>query len=422
MRWGRFGAFLAIAVAIVGLTAGTALPLWKSIRLGLDLQGGFDLLYQIEPTKGHPLTPSGIQAALQAVEMRVNRIGTGSPVIELENGNQIRVELAGVFNHDEAKKIIGETAELEIYGKATQRKDGSWQPDPKTLLMTGDDLKSDAHWSTDPNTGENGVTVNFKDPQKWENITKAYLGKPIYIFLNGQLLNDPVVRDIMVNGSSFISGGDLTTPQACIELADALNAGALPYPLRLVSQTDVGPSLGAASLRATMWAGLAAVCLIFLFMFAVYRLAGLIADLALVAYAYLVLATFAAAQVVLTLPGLAALILGMGMAVDANIITYERMKEEMRNGKSLQSSVVAANRHALRTILDSNTTTFLAAAVMYWVGQGDIRGFAVALMFSILISLLTAVLLSRAMLLLLVRSGAVRRPWWLGGPKGAVSR
>jgi preprotein translocase subunit SecD len=422
-RWGRFGLFFVIICIVVGLTAGTSMKLWNSIPLGLDLKGGFDLLYQIEPTKDHPLTKEGVQAALQAVQLRVDSLGVSSPIIELEDGNRIRVQIAGDFDQNYYQQIIGEQANLEIYGSATLNpKTGKWTPAPKQKpLATGADLKSNSQWATDQN-GQNVVTLEFKEPAKWEKITKDYLGKPIYVFLNGNLLTNPVIQSVMYDGKSEISGGDLNTPEKCETLAKQLNAGALPYPLKLVSSTNVGPSLGIASLKATMWAGLAAILLIFLFMLVLYRLAGLIADIALVAYLYLILLTFAGLHVVLTLPGLAALVLGVGMAVDANIITYERIKDEMRNGKSLQSSVIAGNKRALRAIIDSNATTFIAGAVMYWFGQADIRGFAISLMLSIVISLLTAVLLSRAMLLLFTKSNVVNHPWWYGVGKGVVQK
>lgn len=406
-------AFLAFVAVILGLTAGTTDRLWKSIPLGLDLKGGMDLLYEIQATPQHPLTQSGINAALQAVEFRVNSLGVSSPQIDLEGGKYIRVDLAGSFNQQQYEQIIGTTADLKMYG-SVQQPDGSYKPDMKKLLASGKDLQSNSQWVQDPQTGQNEVTLNFKDPKQWQNITKTYLGKPIYVYLNGKLLTDPVIQQVMSNGQSVISGGDLTTPEACITLAKELNAGALPYPLKLVSSMNVGPSLGYASLLDTLRAGAAAIALIFLFMLILYRMAGLIANLALVAYLYLVVLTFSGLQVVLTLPGLAALILGVGMAVDANIITYERIKDEVRNGKSLQSSVVAGNKRALRSIIDANATTFIAGAVMFWFGRGDIRGFAISLMLSIVISMLTAVLLSRAMLLLFARSGVLDKPWWYG--------
>lgn len=411
---------------IVGLTAGTVTTIWKSIPLGLDLKGGVDLLYSVETPKGQSLSTSAKQALLKAVELRVNSLGVSSPIIDLEGKNQagqdqIRVQVAGVKNQQEAEQIIGATAQLAIYGSATMdKKTGQLVPQGKPLA-TGADLKSNAKWVVDQETGQNAVAIEFKNAQKWINITDKYVGKQIYVFLNGQLLTDPVIQEKMYNGQSEISGGSLSTPQACMALASELNAGALPYPLHLESLTSVGPTLGQTSLQRTMVAGLVAIIIIFVFMIWVYRLAGLIADLALVAYGYVTLLVFDGLHVVLTLSGLAALILGVGIAVDANIITYERIKDEMRNGRSLKSAVKVGNRNALRTIIDSNATTFIAGAVMYFFGgQGDVRGFAVALMVSIIVSLITAVLLSRLMLFSFTNSNVVRRPWWYGVGKGVL--
>lgn len=418
MRWGRFSVFLAIAVIIIGLAGGTSMRVWKKIPLGLDLKGGISLVYQIQPVPGKPLTQSGIQAALQAVETRVNSLGVTSPEINLQNQSQISVQMAGAFNQAKAEEIIGETAQLAIYGNVLQGKNGQVLPDPKALLVRGSDLESNAQWAQDPNTGANVVDLTFKNAAQWAKITKEYLGKPIYTFLNGKLINYATVQDVIQNGQTELSG--IGSAEQCQILAQQLNAGALPYPLKLVSSINVGPQLGQASLNATMIAGLVAVILIFLFMILVYRLAGLIADIALIAYAYVTLLIFAGFPITLTLPGLAALILGMGIAVDANIITYERIKDEVRNGRSLQSAVVTGTKRALRTILDSNATTFIAGAVMYWFGQGDVRGFAIALMVSIIVSLLTAVLLSRTMLLSFTKANVTRRPWWYGARKEAV--
>jgi len=420
MKWGRFLSFLLIVCAIIGLTAGTSGKLWKDVRLGLDLQGGFDLLYKIETTPATgPLNSNGIQAALQAVTMRVNSIGTASPIITLENKDQIRVDMAGTFNQQQAEDIIGKTAELEIYGQVKTVK-GKTVPAGKPLI-TGKDLQSGAHWGQDSQTGGNVVDLTFKNTTLWGQVTQKYLGKEIYTFLDGNLISSAQVQDVISNGQTQLSGpANVFTPAYCQTLAKELNAGALPYPLKLVSSTSVGPSLGSASLKATLWAGLAAVVLIFLFMLVFYRIAGLVADIALVAYGFLTLGTFVGMHVVLTLSGLAALVLGLGMAVDANIITYERIKDEVRSGRSLQSAVIAGNRRAMRAIIDANATTFIAGAVMYWFGQGDIRGFAVALMISIVISMLTAVLLSRLMLILLTKSNLIRRPWWYGAAKGGA--
>jgi preprotein translocase subunit SecD len=189
----------------------------------------------------------------------------------------------------------------------------------------------------------------------------------------------------------------------------------------LISSTTVGPSLGKASLDATMWAGLFAVVLIFLFMLLVYRTAGLIANVALIGYSFVITALFSGLGIVLTLPGLAALVLGLGMAVDANIITNERIRDELKSGKSIISSIISGNRRALRPILDSNVTTFIAGIVMYIVGRGAIKGFAVALMLSIVTSLLTAVFLSRVMLLQLAKAKLMRNSVWFGFGKGGAN-
>lgn len=421
MKWGRFTAFLVTAVIILGLTVGTAPTLWKSIPLGLDLRGGFDLLYQIQPAQGQSVTTQGKKALVQAVQQRVNSLGVASPIIDLEGKNQLRVQLAGTFNQQQARQVIGQTAQLKIYSSAKfDSKTHKPTAGAGKLLATGKDLKSNASWVQDQQTGRNEVSITFKKPTQWENITAQYVGKPIYIFLNGKLLTDPVIQAKMFSGSSVIYGPQLNTAQQCKQLADELNAGALPYPLKLQSSTSVGPSLGQVSLKATLLAGAAALAIIFLFMIWLYRFAGLIADIALVAYGYLTLAIFDGLHVVLTLSGLAALVLGVGMAVDANIITYERIKDEMRNGRSLRSAVKVGNKNALRAIIDSNATTFIAGAVMYWFGQGEIRGFSVALMISIIVSMLTAVMLSRVMLLSFVNSHVVRRPWWYGVGKGVL--
>lgn len=422
MKWGRFTAFLLMAVVILGLTAGTASSLWKSIPLGLDLKGGVELLYQVKTPHNQPLTASGKQAMLSAVQLRVNSLGVSSPIIDMEGHNLIRVQLAGEKNQQEAAQVIGQTAQLGFYGSAkVDKKTGQLVPVGKPLA-TGADLNSNTHWVQDQTNGQNQVAISFKNPKLWEKITKEYLQKPVYIFLNGKLLTDPRIDGLMYTGQSVIYGPGLTTIQECTQLSNELNAGALPYPMSRQSETSVGPSLGQASLHATLIAGLIAVILIFLFMLFLYKMAGLIADLALVAYGYLILLIFNGLHVVLTLSGLAALVLGIGMAVDANIITYERIKDEMRNGRSLKSAVKIGNRNALRAIIDSNATTFIAGAVMYWFGQGDIRGFSISLMVSIVVSLLTAVMLSRMMLLAFTNSNVVKNPWWFGIGKGVLKR
>lgn len=424
MKSVRWLFLLVISASIVGVTLGTSANLWKHTKLGLDLRGGYDLVYRID-SKGHSLTPSDREAVLTAVQLRVDGAGIGSPNIQLEDQNRVDVQLAGTHSAEQANAIIGQTSQLGIYPDAKVKlASGALLPyTPQnamlanstvvpngTALVTGSDLKSNAAFQEDPQRGP-VVAVTFKDPAKWQSITSNYLDKTIYTFLGSKMVNAATITQVIPNGKTEISG---MSQKQCVLLAKELNAGALPYPLHLVSSTTVGPTLGALSLQTTMRAGMLALLFIFAFMLWMYRTAGLVANLSLVAYAYVTLALFAGLGIVLTLPGLAALVLGIGMAVDANIITYERIIEEQQSGKSLLSSVIAGYRRSLWTIVDSNVTTFIAGIVMYAVGQGDIKGFALALMLSIGTSFLTSVFLSRLLLMQLAKTRIFHRSFWFG--------
>ncbi|OFW77828.1 MAG: preprotein translocase subunit SecD, partial [Alicyclobacillus sp. RIFOXYA1_FULL_53_8] len=305
MKYGRFGTFLAIVVIIVGLTAGTYATIWHAIPLGLDLKGGISVLYRIDPDKGQTLTKAGIQAALQAVETRVNSLGVSSPIINLENGDEINVQIAGVANPQNAEQVIGQTAQLSIYSQITTDKNGQPTPVKSSLLITGNDIANNASVGQNQ-LGQSVVDITLKNKGQWTDITKKYFDQIIYTFLNGKMIDSAQVRAIIANGQTAI--GPFATIAQSQTLAQQLNAGALPYPLKLMSYTNVGPQLGAASLKATLDAALIAVILIFLFMIVNYRIAGLIADIALVAYVYLTLLVFAAFPITLTLSGLAALV------------------------------------------------------------------------------------------------------------------
>lgn len=406
IKWGRLTTFIVLVVMIFAIVISTSSKLYTRIPLGLDLQGGFTVLYQVG-NSNQVLTANDMSATVAALENRVNEIGVSEPSIEVENGNRISVSLAGQFNQVSARSFLSKEANLVF--KSPQGK----------ILMTGKDLESNAHYESDPTTGAPEVVVQFKNPALFQQVTQTYLHQPVSIWLNNKMIDNPVIQDVITNGQATISGS--SSAQSAIQLAQLLNAGALPFPLHELSSTSVGPTLGQAALHSTLLAGAIGVSLIFLFMILMYRLPGLIAVVALVAYSYVLIAVFAGMQVTLTLTGLAALVLGIGMAVDANIITYERIKDELRNGKSLQSSVILGQRKAIRTILDSNITTLIAGIVMYSYGTGDVRGFAVALIASILVSLLTAVFLSRTLLLQFTKANVVKNTWLFGVRRKAVN-
>lgn len=409
IKWNKLLTLLLVLVLFAGLAGTTTTKLWKGIALGLDLQGGFDVLYEVMPTEKDAVTYEGVVATQRALENRVNAIGVSEPNITIEGTNRIRVQLAGVTDQENAKKILGEPAKLEFRA-----------PDDKTLLLTGGDLKPNARFQQDPQTGRIEIAVEFKDPKKLQDVTTKYLGQPMGIFLNDKQLSKPTIQNIISNGQAVITG--MESPKEATDIANLLNAGALPYPIKELSSMSVGATLGQAALQKTMYAAGIAFVLIFAFMIAVYRIPGLIANVALLMYMYLLIAIFSGMHVVLTLPGLAALILGVGMAVDVNIIAYERMKDEFRSGKTLLSAVIMGQKRSLPTIIDANTTSLIAGAIMFLVGSGQVRGFAVAHIISILTTFLTAVLVSRWMLMLLVRSNLIKNPWWFGASKGGEAK
>jgi preprotein translocase subunit SecD len=404
VKWSKIISLLLVLVLFFALAGTTAKKLWTGIPLGLDLQGGFDVLYQVQPTKDQPVTREGVLATRNAIENRVNALGVKEPEISIEGNDRIRVQLAGVKDQQEAKEIIGKPAKLEFRA-----------PDGKTVLLTGKDLKSNATAVLDQQTGAPVVTVEFKDPQAFAKVTQKYLGQPVGIWLDNQLISNPVIQQVIGGGQAQITGEK--TLKDAQTLANLLNAGALPYPIKELSSMAVGATLGQAALKDTLKAGYIAFALIFLFMLVFYRIPGLVANIALMMYVYLIIAVFKGLGIVLTLPGLAALILGVGIAVDVNIIAYERIKDEFAQGKTLLSSVIMGQKRSLPTIIDANITSLIAAALLFWFGSGQVRGFAVAEVISILASFLTAVLLSRWMLMLVVRSNLIKNPWWFGADR-----
>lgn len=404
MKASKLIILLLVLALFAGLAGATSKKMWQGIPLGLDLQGGFDVLYEILPTEKEQVTREGVIATQRALEKRINAIGITEPNIQIEGSNRIRVQLAGVKDQEAAKRVLGEPAKLEFRA-----------PDDKEVLLTGADLKPNARYQQDPNTGQIQIAVEFKDAKKFQDVTSKYIGQPMGIFLNNELLSKPTIQSVISDGKAVITG--METPKKATEIASLLNAGALPFPIKELSSMSVGATLGQAALQKTLYAAAIAFVLIFLFMIVFYRLPGLIANIALLMYMYALIAVFTAMNIVLTLPGLAALILGAGIAVDVNIIAYERMKDEFRAGKTLLSAVIMGQKRSMHTIVDANTTSLIAGAILFYFGSGQVRGFAVAEIISVLMSFLTAVLLSRWMLLLLVRSNLVKHPWWYGAAK-----
>lgn len=409
VRKGRLILFCLLTIAILATVAATSMDIAQGVTLGLDLQGGFEVLYEAKPLEeGQPVNQQVMSDASKAVSQRIDVLGVTEPQISVEGQNRIRVQLAGVDDPDRAREILGTPAVLTFRA-----------PDGEQVLMRGTDLAQGVARMDYDENGRPVVSVKFKDSKKFADLTREYLGQPVPIYLDENELSSPVIQSVISNGQAQISGN--FTPEEAQELADLLNAGALPVELNEIQSFAVDSSLGAASLQQSLVAGLYGVAIIFIFMIGYYRLPGLVAVITLITYSYLVLLTFNLLHVTLTLPGIAAFLLGIGMAVDANIIMYERIKDEMRLGKSVPSANKSGSRRSFLTIFDANITTIIAAGVLFYFGTAGVRGFAVSLIVGIVVSFLTAVALSRILLGLLVRSGMFRRPGWYGVKEDEIS-
>ncbi len=409
----RSAAIRLVVVLVVVLGAATYFlginPLYNKIHRGLDLQGGIEVIFQATGTAQQPLNPTTLSQTVQVIGLRVNKLGVSEPVIQAEPPNRILVELAGVTDPNQALAEIGTPAVLDFKDSAGN------------IIVTGKELKSASAQLDPTQTPPNVVAVTFdaKGKQALAQWTTANQGKPMSIYLDGKLLEAPtILPGCCTSGTAIITGSP--TFQAAQTLALELNSGALPLDLKILSKTTVSATLGKDSVRASMTAALVAMALVVAFMFLIYRIPGLWADLALLVYALLLMGVLKGINATLTLPGITGMILSIGMAVDSNVIIYERIREELRLGRSLKTAVDEGFRHGLRAILDSNTTTVIAAVVLYYLGSGLIRGFAVTVGIGVVISLLTAVVFTRYLLRWLVDAGS-RPSWWFFAPRAALA-
>lgn len=388
MRRGKGFQISILLVILLMIAAGAYYginPIKQNINLGLDLQGGIHVVLQAVDTPEIPATPEAVKGALGVIRNRVDQLGVKEPVIQLEGDRRIIIELAGVEDPEEAVRLIGKTAMLEFKN-----------PEGETVLR-GNELK-DARAGLNPaGEPEVNLTFNSKGEEIFADLTSKNVGRQIAIYLDGNMLTNPEVKEPITSGKAQISGGfqDL---QEAENLAVLLRSGSLPVELEMIEKRTVGPILGEESLQKSYQAGLIGFALILLFMLLYYRFPGLIADISLIVYGFLVLGILAAFEATLTLPGIAGFILSLGMAVDANIIIYERIKEELRAGKTLMASIDSGFARAFWTIFDANLTTLIGAGVLMYFGSGPIKGFALTLGIGILCSMFTAIVFTRFVL------------------------
>ncbi|TLS53566.1 protein translocase subunit SecD [Paenibacillus antri] len=404
----RLTAFILIVLVTLGVVAGTSLPIAQSIKLGLDLKGGFEILYVASPLEeGTEVTKDSLRETARSLEERVNKLGTTEPEITPEGADRIRVKIAGVTNESEVREILSKPAELTFRG-----------PDGKKEMLGSDFVQGGASVQFDQ-AGQPYIQLQVKNAEKFRQVTEKLLGQPLAIYLDETELSAPIVQSVIANGQASITGR--YTFNEAKEIADVINLGALPLKLTEKYTQSVGATLGQQSLEQTLLAGVVGLIVILLFMVVVYRIPGLLASVSILAFTWLLLLAFRLMGVTLTLPGIAAFVLGIGMAVDANIITYERIKDEIRSGKKVSSALRAGSKNSFRTIMDANLTTIIAAAVILFLGSSSVKGFGVILIASIVASIITNVFFSRLLLSLLVRSRAVEHPKYFGVKEDEIS-
>lgn len=424
IKKGKIATFFITVIALLILIGTTSSWLFKDTKLGLDLKGGFEVLYEVQPLKkGDKIDETAMSATLTAIENRVNVLGVSEPDIRIEGGNRIRVQLAGVKDQNEARQILSSTAQL------------SFRDVNDKLLLDGSDLKAKgAKLGYDPQTNEPLVELTMKSQEKFYEVTQQISQMPeptnrLVIWLdyeegdtyekemgkeNSKIVSDAFVSQPINSDKAIISGGSIDAEYGK-QLSSILNAGALPVKLDEIYSTSVSAAFGKDALDQTLFASMIGIAAVSLFMLVFYRLSGVVAVVTLLFYIYLVMIFFNGINAVLTLPGIAALVLGVGMAVDANIITAERIKDELRSGKSVLSSFKAGNRRSFGTILDANLTTLISAGVLYYFGTSTVKGFAIMLMVSILVTFITNVFVSRFFLGQLVESRLFdKKKSWFG--------
>jgi preprotein translocase subunit SecD len=397
----------------------------EAMRLGLDLRGGIHMVYLADFSNIEPGQESeAIDAAIAVIERRINILGVTEPVIQKQGADRIVVELPGISEADKAKRLIGQTALLEFREQKTGP-DGKVEWVPATGTISGQEKELNSSYfkeNTYVATDELGRVLlifewNSEGSKLSEQITERLIGKPLGIFLSGEpLLGDdgepiaPIVRS-KITDRGQIEGLSLNEAQ---ELSQLLNAGRIPLPLTPIYDQTVSPILGADFIDMSVRAGIIGIILVMLFMIAYYRLSGVLASVALLFYGVLVLALFKLIPVTLTLAGIGGFIVSIGMAVDANVLIFERMKEEIRTGRTLGAAIEAGFNRAWTAIRDSNLTTFIACGILYWVGNSivsgaPVKGFAVTLFIGVAVSMFTAITVTRTFLRLFIGTRLAKR-------------
>lgn len=381
----------------------------EKMDLGLDLAGGVYVVLEAKTDESGESLRAKMEQTRAIVRQRVDSIGVAEPNIVIEGEKRLRVELAGVEDPQEAIELIGKTALLEFKN-----------PEGITVV-TGENIQKSSVGFQDTGMGEQPVvSIEFdaKGAELFRDETARLVALPadqdkrISIVLDGSVISSPNVNSEISDGKAVIEGG--FTVESATELSNLISAGALPLEMVEIQSSVIGPTLGLKALEKSMLAGGIGILIIFLVMIALYRIPGLVASLCLTIYVLIVLNVMSGLGVKLTLPGIAALILSIGMAVDANIIIFERIKEEIKNGKTNRSALSSGFSRAITAVIDSNITTVIAGTVLYAFGTGPIKGFGVTLIIGLVASVFTAVFITKYILGVVVETEIGRSKSFFG--------
>ena len=375
---------LVMVIFVIGIAIFYTFPPDKNINLGLDLQGGSHIVLECIDTPNAPVDSDSVNRVMEIITNRINPEGVKEPVIQRQGERRILVQLPGMDDPQEAENLIGKTALLEF------------KDETGDTLLTGAHLKN-AQASFD-RFGRANVILEFDNEgaDLFEQATMSNVGKIISITLDGQEISAPVVEEPIPDGQASIVGQ--FSVEDAQRLALLLRSGALPVEVKILENRSVGPTLGKDSINLGLKAGLVGLLLILVFMVIFYKGFGIVADFALIICLLLIMGGLAILNATLTLPGIAGIILTIGMAVDANILIFERIKEELKMDKTFRASIEAGFSKAFRTILDANITTLIAAIALLYFGTGPIRGFAVTLSIGIAVSMFTAIVITKLIL------------------------
>ncbi len=439
MSWNRFKPFVKalVIIAVVAYSVYAMLPLDQKIHLGLDLQGGSRLLLQLSPTADVKTITSEVQAQTrQVIDQRINALGVTEPQISNVGTDRILVELPSLKNPDQAEQLLKQVAVLEykiMPPEVEQKAEAALaivNAPPKAagitakqraaaekyvnegayaasgaVVYTGKELKA-AQASYDQ-AGNPNITFQTKNPGKFGRMTTANVGKLLAIFLDHRYVSAATIQ------SPIFDSGEITgqfTQAQTVTLANELNAGALPAKITIIEKETIGPTLGKIDLVQSLKASILGLALVLIFMIVMYRLPGFLADVALVIYVIVMMGILALSHATLTLPGIAGFVLSIGMAVDANVLIFERIKEELWIGKPLRSAVRTGFTRAFSAVFDSHFTTIVGAGVLFMLGTGTVKGFAFTLFWGTVISLVTAVFITRFFVDVLVDNNLMTAP------------